>query len=1077
MKNISIRIFILLLLNIQISVAQSGLITGTVTSANDGSVLPGVKVILKSSSSGTYTNGDGYYSITVMDTTGTLVFSSEDMKTMEVSIGTSSVINIAMELQVSVADELVMTALNIPRQKGILGYATQNLDGEGINVVKNDNIITALSGRVAGMQVKNTGNLWGSADIVMRGHSSIYGSNQVLFVVDGMPLQNTSLNSENQIDGRHGYDYGNIISDINPEDVESISVLKGASACALYGSQGANGVIMITTKRGRNELKNGKKMSVNYNSSITIGTIDKSTFPKYQKEYGAGYSSTYYSDSDHPGLEYYLDVDNDGAIDYNVPYSEDASMGEKFDPYLKVFQFDAAEPASDNYLKKTPWVAAENGPETFFQTAVNFTNSVALNGKAGGFDYRLLYTNMNKTGIMPNSSYKRNNLAFNGQYQILDNLKAGARIAYNQSHVKGRNSTGYRDNILSSFRQFYQVNVDTKTLENLYNITQRNVTWNRVSFEDGDPMYWDNPYWVCFQNYETDERENWLGSLRVEYAIIKGLTLKGQYAFNNYNDLQEERKAIGSVSDEFGVSSQYVSSGYSRYIRDIKHSRLDLLLNYTKVFAEKFYLNANLGYDKSDNEYDNDFASTDGGLAVAGLYSLSNSKDGEYLSNVSNSEVKINGYSGFVTLGYDNLLFLDGAYRYEIFPILSGDITQSSFYSVSGSFLFNKFIHSDNINLGKFRLNYAVLGNSYSSDSDDLVPELTKSYETGLDLIFFQNRLGVNVNLYHRSTENQLLEMSLAYGIGYSSKWKNMGKVENNGVELTLNGTPVKMNRFKWDIGINWSTNKNKVINLNNHEDATLDEITIASMQGGISIVAKKGESYQTIIGTDFVYDSITGQKVVDQKYGTYEESTSSENVLGHVTPDYNMGISNTLSYKNFKLSFLIDIQKGGSVFSLDQWYGQSTGLYDNTVGDNDLGNPVRDPIIKNADGTYDDASGGFLNEGSDGEGNDNTVRAPGNYYWGRGYALSPNAQYVYDASYVKLRELTITYNFPESMLSKLHINGLSLSFVGSNLWIIHKNLPYADPEASQGYGNIQGWQSGVMPTTRNFGVDLNVYF
>ncbi|MFA5046508.1 MAG: hypothetical protein WC542_11340, partial [Paludibacter sp.] len=370
--------------------------------------------------------------------------------------------------------------------------------------------------------------------------------------------------------------------------------------------------------------------------------------------------------------------------------------------------------------------------------------------------------------------------------------------------------------------------------------------------------------------------------------------------------------------------------------------------------------------------------------------------------------------------------------------------------------------------------------------NENLVPERQKALEGGLEMKMFKNRLGFDLAFYKNNTINQLMPVSVSYATGYSSKWVNAGEIQNQGVELTVSGTPIQTKDFSWDININWASNKNQVVSL--FVDQAGNEVTnlqIASLQGGVTINARKGQPYGAIMGSDYVYTN--GQKTVNATTGRYLKTATNDQVLGNVNPDWTGGISNTFRYKNVALSFLVDVSHGGSIFSLDMWYGTGTGLYQETAGLNDLGNQKRDPIVYNnpnaattadkiASG-YASTSGGVIESGVLPDGTPNNVRRNQQNYAAIGWYSDPNARFVYDASYVKLREVTLTYNFPKEIYSKLSLTNASLGLVGSNLWIIQKNLPYADPEASQSSGNIQGWQSGVMPATRNVGVTLNLQF
>jgi len=1102
MKKLSVFLAGLLLAGLTIVQAQTVRITGTVTSSEDGMPMPGVSVVVKGTTIGATTNVDGKYELAVPANAQTLTFSFVGFKTQDVAIAGRSVVDVVMQSEAVEMKEVVVTALGITREKKSLGYSVQEVKGDEVNQVKSSNFLTQLSGRVAGVQIKSNTNFGGSNNILIRGATSLTGNNQALFVVDGVPIDNSIPNNSGQISGRNGYDYGNAASDINPDDIESISVLKGAAATALYGSRAANGVILITTKKG----KATKGPQVRFSSTYSISSIDKSTFPEYQKEYGGGYGKYYYSDpaDGHPGLEYYADVDGDGNIDFTVPFYEDASRGEKFDPTLMVFQWDALYPESPNYLKATPWIAAKNGPETFFNNGIMNTHSIEVSGGDNNTTYRLNYTFFDQTGIMPNSHLNKNNISFVGSHNIFKNFKVTSSANYIKTSGKGRPSTGYSDNILSSFRQWYQVNVDIQQQKDMYELTHKNITWNPVAYDDLAPAYWDNPYWVRYQNYETDGRSRLIGYVQFDWEILSGLKAMGRYAIDTYSELQEERKAVGSSSGEFGVGRPDVTSGYSRLNRDLTETNVDFMLNYRKKFG-LFDFSALLGSNIRRNKVDYVYASTNNGLSVPGVYALSNTVDPMDLPQESLTKIGINGIFGSVSLGALDTYFIEATLRRDKSSTLPSSNNTYLYPSVSGSVLFSNIVKQDWLSMGKLRLNYAEVGSSapalsvkdvYLANSpfsgnamatvpntklnSNLKPERQKALEAGLEMRFFNSRFGFDLAAYRNENVDQLMPVSISFATGFSGKWVNAGKIENKGIELALNGTPVRTQNFSWDIVLNWAKNENKVVELYTDEAGNkVTNLQLAGLQGGVSINATVGQPYGTIQGTDFVYTN--GKKTVNPENGRYYKSSANNIVIGDVNPDWNAGLRNTLNYKNISLSFLIDMQKGGDVFSLDLWYGMGTGLYKETAGLNDLGNPKRDPIVW-VDPTdhskgYAPNSGGVIEDGVLPDGTSNWVRRNQENYAAIGWAQDPNKRFVYDASFIKLRELTISYRLPKALVNKLSLAEASISLVGSNLWIIHKNLPYADPEASQAAGNIQGWQSGVMPATRNFGVTLNLQF
>lgn len=1074
---------------LQDALAQSRKISGRVISSQDNKPLPGVSVFVKGTPIGTVTNGEGNFELNIPSTAKTVSFAFLSMKPVELPASSEN-FNVVMDPDVIGVNQVVVTALGISREKKSLGYATQNISGESISQIKNDNFINNLSGKVSGVQIRVNGNMGGSTNAIIRGSSSLTGNNQALFVVDGIPINNTNNNNKDQLNGRSGYDFGNAAADINPNDIESVNVLKGAAATALYGSRAANGVILITTKKGLAATASTKKFEVNVNSNLTVGIIDKSTFPNYQKNYGAGYGP-FYGPSNDSRLDS-IDIDGDGKLDLVTPLTEDASMGEKFDPKLLVYQWDSFDPASPNYKKKTPWVNSPNGPITFFNNSVSYTNSFDISRGDQFSSFRLGYTNLNATDIMPNSSLIKNNLDFTGSIKVVDKLKVTSSINYINTKGQGRNSTGYSDNIMSNFRQWWQTNVDVSMMKYLYEKTGRNATWNRTAYDDPSPIYWDNLYWTRYKNYETDARNRVIGYVQSDWDIMKDLSIMGRTSVDTYTELNEERRAVGSTSSEFGVGAgpfgstrKEATSGYARFDRTFMEVNYDLLAKYRKDLTKDINMTALLGSNVRRTTVDQTYASTTGGLIVPDLYSLGNSVSPIGLEELA-TKVVVNGVFGNISLGYKNYLYFDATLRRDVSSTLP--ISNDTYYypSVSGSFLFSEILQQQWLQLGKIRLNYAEVGNDApfaslhnayaqatsfngnalfalprTNNNPDLKPERTRNIEAGLEMTMFEQRIGFDAALYKKNSIDQIIPVSVSYTTGYSTKYINSGEIENKGVELSLFGTPVKTKNLSWDITINWTKNVNKVISL----APGVENLQLGSLQGGVTINARVGQPYGTIQGTDYIY--LNGQRVVDSN-GYYEKTDRSDIVLGHVTPDWTSGINNRIRYKDWTFSFLVDWQKGGSIFSLDRYYGEAGGLYSNTDYKNDLGNPVRNDL---SDG------GGVILEGVQEDGTKNTIRVPVNDYSVFGYTGHPNSEFVYDASYVKLREVVLSYSLPAKWLQKTFIYAASISIVGSNLWIIYKNIPDADPEASQSSGNIQGWQSGTLPSIRKIGASINLKF
>jgi TonB-linked SusC/RagA family outer membrane protein len=1092
MRKLTLLLALIGFIGLQGVFAQTS-VTGTVSDADNGGTLPGVSVLVKGTSIGTTTDMDGKYSLQVPDDATALVFSFVGMETQEVAYTGQTTIDVGLVGNALNLDEVVVTALGVSREKKSLGYATQEVDGDELNKVSRDNFVNSLSGKVAGVQIKSSTNMGGSSNVIIRGSSSMTQNNQALFVVDGIPYDNGTTNSSAQSSGGSGFDYGNAASDINPDDIESINVLKGAAASALYGSRAANGVIMITTKKGKKTTDGSTKIGIDISSNVTVGMIDKSTFPEYQTEYGAGYGP-YYSGGDHPGLEEF-DVDGDGVDDLVVPFTEDASFGEKFDPNLMVVQWDYFDPNSPNYHKKTAWTAAEHGPIDFFDNSLTLKNTVAVSGGTDKSTFRLAYTNMHQKGIMPNSNLDKNNFSFSASHDLLDNVKITASATYNRTNAKGRNHTGYSENIMSSFRQWFQVNVDMLDQKAAYEAQNQNVTWNRKSTTNSDPIYWDNPYFQRYESYQTDQRDRLTGFFQADWTINDYLSLMARASVDTYDQVQEERKQKGSISNRFGTLRSDETSGYSRKDRKFTESNYDLKLNFTKDFSESFSLNAFAGINLRQNTVDQVFASTNGGIIAPGVWALSNSVNPnlpvEFLGKKG-----VNGYYVATSMSFIHMVYLDLTYRYDVSSTLPTDERGYGYYSAATSFVFSELVEADWMQFGKVRLSYAQVGNdapyhsifdtydkspgwngtglfsvSSAKSNQFLKPEISNSFEAGLEMTVLKGRLGFDFAYYQTTTVDQIMGVAISTATGFSRKMLNAGTVENKGIELSVMGTPVKNNNFRWDITLNYSRNRNQVVELYKDPETgqEVKNLQLARLQGGVTINARKGEPYGVIQGTDYTYHD--GSIIIGSN-GYPIKSGTSDKIIGNVNPDYNMGLNNSLTYKNFGFSFLLDYQKGGSVFSLDQWYGRGTGMYAETAYTNDLGNPVRNSL---------DDGGGYIIEGvveqADGSWAPNTTRVAGNKYHAFGWKHNPNSAMVYDATYLKLREVALTYTMPRSIMDKTFIHGASFSLVGGNLWIISKELPHADPEASQGAGNIQGWQSGVMPSLRTIGFNVKLQF
>lgn len=1081
MRKLLLLTALLLLAQLGSTFAQDRQITGKVTSSEDGSPIPGVSISVKGTSKGTTSVADGSYRISVGNGT-TLIFSSVGFTSQTVAVGSQSVIDVKLVPSTSTLSEVVVTALGVSRDKKSLGYATQEVKGDQVSTAKESNFINSLSGKVSGVEIKRNNNMGASTNIVVRGFKSLTGNNQALFVVDGVPIDNSNTTSSSTAQGGGGYDYGNAASDINPDDIESINVLKGAAATALYGSRAANGVVMVTTKKG----KKNQGLGVNVSMGYTVGSIDKSTFPKYQSSYGGGYGN-YYEDPSHKFL--YRDINGDGVDDLVVPMSEDASWGAKFDPNKQVYDWRSFDPSSPQYGKTSAWQAAANSPAKFFNDAKTFNGTISLDGGSENGSYRVSYTRFDQTGILPNSSIQKNNFSFAGSHDFSKKFTVTTNINFARQDAKGRYSNGYSDNIMSSFRQWYQTNVDILDLKSAFERTGQNITWNWTDPSEIKPIFWDNPYWQRANNYETDWRNRVFGNVTATYKITNDFDVLGRISMDTYTEQQEERIAVGSINNN-GTAK------YSRYDRTFREMNYDFFANYHKDLSENFNLKGMVGGNIRKTEVSTMYATTVGGLVVPGIYSLANSASAASAPTENVSAIYQEGIFANASLGYNNELFLDLTARRDVSSSLPVSNNTYFYPSASLSYIFsNKLGESwPALSFGKVRVNYAEVGNTapalsllntyvkptnLNGDTRDafggqtlfatgsilnnpnLKPERTKSAEIGLEMKFLKNRVGFDITAYRTLSIDQIMPVSISKATGYDKKYVNAGTIENKGIELSAFAIPVQTGDFSWKLNANFTMNRNKVVELYDG----VNNLPLGSFQGGVTLNASIGEPYGVLKGTNFVY--LNGQKVVNAN--GYYAQTDATSVIGNITPNWKMGITNSFNYKALSFSFLIDIQKGGSVFSLDQYYGRATGLYAETVFLNDNGVSIREKI---------DNGGGYIVPGVLADGTANTKRVSAENYGLLGYVRNPAAAFVYDASYVKLREVTVSYKLPANLFGGSNfIKGATLSAVGRNLWIIHKNLPYADPEDGLTSGNLSGFQSGVYPSVREIGASLKFSF
>jgi TonB-linked SusC/RagA family outer membrane protein len=1067
--------------------AQELTVSGRVTSAEDTSPIPGVNVVVKGTTVGTTTDIDGRYTISTQSN-ATLVFTFIGLQTQEVAVNGRSTINVSMNQDVQQLNEVVVTGLNIPREKASLGYSVGEVKGDELAQVNQTNIVNSLSGRVAGVQVTGaSGNMGGSSRITIRGINSITGNNSPLFVVDGVIINNSDYNSTNTARGAGGYDYGNLAQDINPDDIASVNVLKGPNAAALYGSRGANGVILITTKKG---TQGKKELGVKISSGVSFDRIF--ILPKYQRLYGGGYEV---ADED-GGVDGFLTQEINGQT-YLIPdYGTDESWGPRYNGQ-QVLHWNAFDPwDTENYMQTREWKAPDHDVRDFFNTGVTATNSVELSGGSEETGFRLAYTRMDLKGYMPNSTLDRNTINFSGNTKLGKAVEAFTNFSYVKNSAIGRPSTGYDDNnIMQKFNQWGQRQLDMEELRSYKNPDGSQRAWNRTAWNDPTPHYSDNPYWTRYENYQNDTRNRVFGNVGATIKFTDWLSLRTSVNADYYTLREMERVAIGSQA----------LSKYYEGVREFLETNAEVLLMVNRKIGNDFDLVGSLGGNRMDQDYAANLAQTQGGLVLPNFFNLSNNVSGVAVTDFNRTK-RINSIYGSANVGWRNMVFLEFTARNDwsssLTPPTGGKADNSYFYpAVNGSFVFSNldaFSSLSWLSEGKVRGGWAKVGNdtdaynnnliynaalnddgfpytfggiplysvSNTKNNPDLKPETITSWEVGAQLGFFNNRIGVDVTYFDKVSTDLILPLQVSGATGVSRVFVNSGEMTNKGFEVMLTGSPIRSaGGFNWDISVNFSKINNKILKL--YED--LETYSLTNAPFSVTLNAMVGESYGSIRGTDFLYDS-EGNKVVTAA-GRYR--SSAVQTIGNILPDWTGGVTNTFSYKGVDLSVLIDIRQGGEFFSTTHMWGTYSGILERTAANN-----IReDGII--VDG-YTQALG---NDGQPIVNEDGTVQTTGPnttpisaVRWASDHYSGPNKQNVFDASYVKLREVRVGYTLPRQYSGPF--SSVRLSAFGRNLAIWGSDVTdFVDPENTTSSGNIQGLEGGALPSLRSYGFNVTLGF
>ena len=1043
--------------------AQTKQISGKVTSAEDGTPIPGVSVVVKGTTNGTTTNFDGEFTLIVPENE-TLVFSFVGMKPKEVPITNATVYNVTMEAQSIGVDEVVVTAVGIKRNSRSLTYAVQQVAGDDVEHKVETDVIRALSGRVAGVNITASGGAAGAAtNITIRGNSSALGSNQPLFVVDGIPFDNSQTNTQNP--NIHGSTYSNRALDIDPNDIESISVLKGGSAAALYGTRAANGVIIITTKSGG---KGDKNFNVSFTSSFALEEPAK--MPSYQNEYGQGANQQF-----NPG---YMGT---WGPRFDAPYLDGNG-----DTAATLFMHDGVISYVNHLGAIVPYKAFPNNVSDFFETGTVFENSLSISGGDENTNFITSITANNHDGFIPFTGLDKYSLKVAGNKKVGNKLTVGASLTYVNILQEGVPTGGFGVTNTSIFGQLWIMprSYNLSGFPYIDPLTQENIHYRSDL---------DNPYYLAQENGYTSTLNRVYGYGSLNYEFTSELNMNFKFGFNNYTDRRQQI---------YARSTQYNGGNGAIFEDVISNSQIEstLLLTYNKQLSGAFNLTAIGGWNLSENKYNNQ--SLEGNdIIVHGIDRLENTKT--IIPGLYNSETKTRlvGVFADVTLGYNNWAFLNLTGRNDwsstlpikensfFYPSATASLVLTDALKLNSNILSYLKVYGGLSRIGSDALAYLTrstydvnpnygnnLGNlefpfkgtaslamSDSRGNAEIKPEITKDWEVGADIQLFSSRLAFDLTYYNRSTEDQIFFVTVPASTGFIQQAANAGEISNKGVEASVKIRPIyKPTGLKWEMLYNFSRNRSEIVEL----FEGVDKISVGTNYVGFDIVHKVGEPFGMLEFAKLRRDD-EGNLLINPETG-YATTETNVSVASDPNPDYIMSLDNQFSYKGFRASFLFSYRKGGDIYSNTVSSLRERGVVEETAVNREAGH-----IIK---GVYADPDNPDIPWIVDGEKVENKTVITTNDYYFRGFPGFEKG--VFDASVFRLREATIGYTFPKTMFTKLPIETLNLTLIGRNLWMYAPNIPHIDPELNAyGADNRQGVDFYYMPNARRYALSLKVTF
>ncbi|MBX3242150.1 MAG: SusC/RagA family TonB-linked outer membrane protein [Chitinophagaceae bacterium] len=1024
---------------------QSSTISGVVLSAA-GDPLAGVSVTVPGTTIGTVTDEKGKYTLSVPGGNSKISFSFTGYVSQTLNVGGRSAINISLEESSDQLSEVVVTSLGMKKERRSLGYSIQELDGSKLTTARETNVINSLKGQIAGVHVNSSSaGPSGSAYIAIRGNSSLSGNNQPLFVVDGIPINNENIQQATHGGGR---DFGDGVKDINPDDIETISVLKGPNAAALYGSRGANGVVVITTKKGTR-----KGIGVSLNSNATFETAN--SVPTFQNKWGVGYGQDFsqWGKVTIDGVEYDRQLGG-GPID---------NWGPEMDG--RMIQIQA--------LSELGLVPFSPQPESnimeFYRTGETFTNTASVSAANEKVNFRGSVSGLSNKGIVPNNSFNRQSANIVVGANITDRLYVEGKANYIRQDTRNRPLLGgNRENIVESIN-WTSRNIDLEWLKDYKysDGTQKSYNW-----QGGWPL---NPYWIINEFENHDRRDRLIGYMSLNYKFTNWLSIKLRSGMDFYTDARFDRKAKRSPN-AFGGSVNTVQYNVNEANSDVLLTAAGKLSgNFTGSFSAgaNRYTYRMEGYGSNASNLNLDDIYTPGNAAtVFGTFVL--------------TRKQINSVYASGQLGYKNYLFLDLAARNDWSSTLSKGNYSFLYPSVSLSYVFTDAlnINSQILNYGKVRLSWAQAGSDGSPyqtrtgysiytrgynnqpfawisgniPAVGLKNELKTSWEVGTELRLFKNRMSIDFTYYDASTSNQIMNVQIPAATGFASKLVNSGEVRNRGIELFVSGRPIVLkNSFTWEATLNFSRNKSRIVSLYPGIETRVLYSTSASQVG---IEARPGEPYGNIIGHPYLRTA-DGRLLLDAN-GIVQRDPERK-ILGNIQPDWLAGFTNTFSFKRVILSGLIDIRQGGQIYSMSKYRQMAGGTGKFTEKGDNLVN----------DGVIDDGNGGYKQS--------DKVLIREQYYASNAWG-GIGEPFVLSASYAALRELSLGYDFKASLLSKVKISSARLSVVGRNLLYLYRDPSFKimgiSPEGAFAPTAVaQGYEAATLPTTRSVGFNLLIGF